>query len=181
MYLPFCQAPIFSPSIQSYGLTSSSCHVICSGPLFCVLFSASPDGKWSLADVPVHMHCLLKVQLIFVGFFLNLKCCPLWSVTSNTSLYPLLPFHWFESLFLLEQQFFNGFASKKYWIHRIFQLLAFFHVTLTYFLKPLFLLDDFCSIACLFKARMKDEHCTKFQQIAFLEHPKFRHFIKHSF
>lgn len=120
-----------------------------------------PDDKWSLAYVPVQMYCLLMVQLIFVGFFRTLKCYLLRSVTSNSFLYPLLPFHWFESLFLLEQQFFNGSVSKNYWIHRIFQLLAFFHVTLTYFLKPFFLLDDFCRIACLFKARMKDEYCTK--------------------
>lgn len=130
--------------------------------IFCLYFSASPDGKWSLAYVPFQMHGLLKVQLISVGFSCNsLKCYLLWFATSNSSLYPLLPFHWFESLFLLEQQFFSGAASKNYWIHRIFQLLAFFHVTLTSFLKPLFLLDDFCRIACLSKARMKDEYCAK--------------------
>lgn len=114
--------------------------------------------KWSLAYVPVQMHCLLKV---FVGFFLSLKCCLLWSVTSDSSFYPLLPFHWFESLFLLEQQFFNGFASKNYWIHRIFSTVGIFSCNPDFFLKPLFLLDDFCRIACLFKARMKDEYCTK--------------------
>lgn len=159
-YLPFRQTPRFSCSIQRSGVLTSSCHPMRSDPLFSICNYHIPGGKWPLAYVPVRVRSILKVQSVGISFPSSLKSCLLWSVTSNSFSFAVFSLIWISRP-AGTAVFQRGCLFKRVLKTQNVQPWAFLDVTLPWFLRPSFLLDDFRRIAFLSRARMKDENYTQ--------------------
>lgn len=160
------------PHAASFALALYFLSIIFSFPRWEMVLSlcSCPDALSTQGPVDLWGFFFSKLINVFSLMVCNIKL----------SLFPLLSFHWFESFFTAGTAIFQwGCLFKNYWILRIFQPWAFLDVTLTSFLRPLFLLGDFCRIAFLSKARIKDEYCTQSFSKLLLYTSKVRTLIKH--